>query len=195
MGTDFKVKYSRRNGEMRKERNTAKGSELFKEFMCYLGPSVQLCLCRKMEHWQISALLHPSCHRAGSTGSRGSIAGANREEQKWIVLGTRLPAGRGDWDKGMFGVKYLPSAFCSQHVFFIYFYTLKQYLHNKQSGYGRIDLGNNWKICSPSNLTLNPKKRDFYWPHLNLVFWRTLPPDTPICGLWWSQFLSVDLSV
>lgn len=143
MGTDLKVKYSARNGEMRKERNTVKGSELFKELMCYLGPRMQLCLCRKMEHWQIWALLRPSCHRAGSTASSGSIAGANQEEQRWIVLGTRLPAGRGDWDKGMFGVKYLPSAFCSQHGFFIYFYTLKQYSRDKQSGYGGIDLGNN----------------------------------------------------
>lgn len=43
---DFKVKYSTRNGGMRKERNAVKGSELFKR---YVRPSMQLCPCRKME--------------------------------------------------------------------------------------------------------------------------------------------------
>lgn len=75
--------------------------------------------------------------------------------------------------------------------FFVYFYTFKQYLHNKQSRYGRVDLGNNWKVCSHPNFT---RKRDFCWAHLNLVFWRTLPPDAAICALSWSHLLSVDLS-
>jgi len=77
---------------------------------------------------------------------------------------------------------------------FIYFYTFKQYLCNKQLGYDR-DLGNNWKVSSHCTFNSEPWKRDFCWACLNLVFWMTLPPDTPIYGHRWSCFLSVDLGI
>lgn len=53
----------------------------------------------------------PSCHRAECLGGSGSTTCVNGEEQKWVMLGTRLSARKK-------GVKYLPSAFCNRCRFF-----------------------------------------------------------------------------
>lgn len=148
------------------------------------------CNSARVERWSVSKL------KTGCTSSSGSIAGANREEQKWVMLGTRLPARREDWGKK--NTQRQVSSICLLQCiwFFIYFYTFKQYLYSKQSGYGGSDLRNNWKVCSHSSLTLNPGReisveppfefgvlKDFTFRCSHL--WAQMVP-LPIC---WSQRL------
>lgn len=61
----------------------------------------------------------------------------------------------------------------------MYFYTFKQYLYNKQSEYNTADVGNNWKVSSRSNVTLNLEREISIKPILiwcsEGLYFQTLP--------------------